>query len=127
MKMHKLFVILLALIAAHDAAAYGSSGSSKKACKPPKFTQFDPPHLSGVGPEAVFSFAASHNTLPDSIRVSVKNQPVDITLTEKHRKYIITGKLPASVSDGHARINIEATTASQCKGSGGWLLKVENN
>ncbi len=127
MKTQKLLVMLLSFAFANNAAAYGSSGGgSKKACKPPKFSQFNPPPMSRVSSGTEFSFTASANTLPDTIKVRAKSQPVEVSVIEKNKKYIVTGTLPESVNGTHARIKIEATGSNQCKGSGGWLLKLEN-
>ena len=108
------------------AAAYGSSSSSKKACNKPKFAHFTPAHLSVVAPQSEFSFQASALTNPDSIEVSVKKQPVEITIKEINNAYSITGKLPADLIDTYARVDIKAIGTNKCKGSDGWLLKIES-
>lgn len=124
MKMQQWVTLLLFVAVFDNAAAYGGSSSSKKACKQPKFSRFSPPHLATIRPQGEFSFIASANTLPDSIQVSVKNEPVTISVSEAKPQYLVTGQLPASVQGSHARINIKATAAGRCKGSGGWLLKL---
>ncbi len=50
MKLNKLTVVFIFSIFSSNALAYGSSSSSKKACKKPKFTQFTPAHLAVVVP-----------------------------------------------------------------------------
>lgn len=126
MNIFKVIMIFGLVAFANNAAAYGSSSSSKKACKKPKFSQFTPANLSEVPPQSEFSFVASSATLPDSIQVTIKNEPVDITISKKNSGYAITGKLPASLTGSHARINIQAKGPKSCKGKDGWLLKIVN-
>lgn len=126
MNTTKLFVLLMCVMFSTNAAAYGSSSSSKKACTKPKFTLFTPAHLSVVAPQSEFSFQASALTNPDSIEVSVKKQPVQITIKEINNSYSITGKLPLDLTDTYARVDIKATGTNKCKGTNGWLLKIES-
>lgn len=106
--------------------AYGSSSSSKKACKKPDLSQFTPAHLAIVAPQSEFSFKASVLTNPDSIQVNVKKQAVQVTVKQEGNAYLITGTLPAELQDTYARVNISATGTNGCKGSDGWLLKIES-
>ena len=124
MKIFKILMIFSLIVFANNVAAYGSSSSSKKACKKPKFSQFTPANLSEVAPQSEFSFVASSITLPESIQVTIKNEPIVIAVNKKNSGYVITGKLPDSLSDTHARINIQAKGPKNCKGKDGWLLKI---
>jgi len=108
---------------ANQAVAYGSS-SSKKACKPPRFWQFQPPHMAETAPQSEFSFLASGKTRPDSLQVTVKGQPVTVTVSKKQANLLVTGKLPADLQGTPARISIRATGSNKCKGKGGWLVKI---
>lgn len=107
---------------AGQAAAYGSS--SKKACKPPRFWQFQPPHLAEVRPQSEFSFLASGSTRPDSLQVTVKGQPVAVTVDKKQANFLVSGKLPADLGDTPARISIRGIGTNKCKGRDGWLVKI---
>ncbi|WP_349432544.1 hypothetical protein Q9L42_007795 [Methylomarinum sp. Ch1-1] len=120
----KLFPVLILALFSAQAWAYGSS-SSKKACKSPKFSQFAPSHLSVVAPESEFSFFASSITNPSSIEVSVKKQPVEVTVDTSGNGYLVSGKLPAPLQNTYARVQIEAKGGNQCRGQDGWLLKIE--
>jgi hypothetical protein len=102
---------------------YGSSSSSK-ACEKPGFSQFSPPDKAEVSPNTGFSFIASPNTKPDTIKVVVKNIPVSIAIKPVAQGYQVSGALPEALRGTFARINIDAEGASRCKGSGGWLVNV---
>lgn len=108
---------------AGQATAYGSS-SSKKACKPPRFWQFQPPHMAEVAPQSEFSFLASGTIRPKSLQVKVKGRPVAVTVSKKQANLLVSGKLPADLHATSARISIHATGTNKCKGRGGWLVKI---
>lgn len=125
MNIIKLFMIFILATFSCHALAYGGGGSSsKKACKKPKFSQFMPPHLSVVDAESEFSFLASATTLPKTITVKVKKQPVDVSINKINNGYTVSGKLPDSLKGTFARIEINATGSNKCKGNDGWLLNI---
>ena len=121
MNICKLIMPLVFLLFADNVAAYGSS-SSTKSCKKPSFSQFTPPISTSVKPGAEFSFIA--NTLPGSIKVFIKKQPVKINISQKGTQHMVTGKIPETLKATYARINITARTNTKCNGSDGWLLKI---
>jgi hypothetical protein len=104
--------------------AYGDGGGSKKACAKPKFSEFAPVNNAMVAAKSAFSFTASANTHPESIGVTIKDQPVAVTVTPKSQGFQVAGVLPATVTEGFARISISADGPNQCKGSDGWLVKI---
>jgi hypothetical protein len=112
------------MIATSNVWAYGSSGSSKKACNKPKFSEFIPVNNAQVAAKTAFSFVASANTNPESIIVTIKDQPVAVAITSKSRGFQVTGTLPDTLTGNFARISITADGPNQCKGSDGWLVKV---
>lgn len=124
MKLSNTLLLLVLTVTTSHAWAYGSS-SSKKACAKPKFSKFTPANDAQVAAESTFSFLASANTNPKSIAVTVKGQPVDVTVTDNNQGFLVEGKLPITVTGDFARINITADGPNQCKGSDGWLVKVE--
>jgi len=124
MNITKLIIILMCSIFSTNILAYGSS-SSKKACSKPKFTQFTPAHLAIVAEQSEFSFLASASTNPESIKVSVKKQLVDVDIKKVNTGYSVTGSVPASLKNTYARVEIKATGTNNCNGSDGWLLKIE--
>ena len=121
----KILMVFILVAFSTNASAYGSSSSSKKACKKPKFSQFTPPHLTAVAAQSEFSFLASALTNPESIVVSIKKQAVDVTINKTNNGYSVKGKLPATLQGAFARVNINAKGTNNCKGNDGWLLKIE--
>jgi len=124
MKSYKPLWILMLIIATSNVWAYGSSSSSKKACNKPKFSEFVPTNNAEVAAKSAFSFVASANTNPESIIVTIKDQPIAVTVTPKNQGFQVTGTLPDTLKGNFARISITADGPNQCKGSDGWLIKV---
>jgi hypothetical protein len=117
------FFILMLITGA--CFAYGGGSSSSKSCEKAKFSNFVPAENSKVAAGSAFSFVASKNTLPTTIKVSVKDQPATIKVDKKgDSTFVVSGNLPASVKGGFARISINADAQSNCKGTGGWLVKL---
>jgi len=124
MKSYKPLWILMLMIATSNVWAYGSSSSSKKACNKPRFSEFVPADNAEVASKSAFSFVASANTNPESIIVTVKDQPLAVTIAPKNQGFQVTGTLPDTLKGSFARINITADGPNQCKGSDGWLVKI---
>ena len=123
MKSHHTLWILALMLATGNVWAYGSS-SSTKSCSKPKFSEFSPVNNAEVAAKSAFSFLASAGTNPDSINVTVKDQPVAVTITAKNKSFEVTGKLPDGLKGTFARITITADGPNKCKGSDGWLVKI---
>lgn len=114
------------MVVANTSWAYGGGSSSTKACDKPKFTNYAPAENAQVKAGSSFSFTASKNTYPSTIKVTVKDQAVAINSEKKSDgTFEVVGKLPDTVKGTYARIAISADAQSNCKGSGGWLVKVE--
>lgn len=124
MKSYKSLWILMLMVTTSNAWAYGSSSSSKKACNKPKFSEFVPVNNAQVAAKSAFSFVASANTNPESISVTVKDQPVAVSIIPKNPGFQVTGTLPDTLKGTFARISITADGPNQCKGSNGWLVKI---
>ena len=120
----KGLLFLFCLFFTGTVLAYGSSSSTKKACKKPKFSDFAPEKMAEVAPLSEFSFMASAATKPDTIAVSVKKVEVDVNIDKKGGKYLVTGHLPESLKGTYARIAITAMGPNSCKGKDGWLVKI---
>jgi hypothetical protein len=74
---------------------------------------------------SAFSFTVSANTYPNTVKVIVKGVPAVTTVTPKTQGgFQVTGTLPASLKGVYARIAISADGQNNCKGEGGWLLKI---
>ena len=126
MKRSNCFLALALMLVTSTSWAYGGGGSSSKACAKPKFTDFVPAENAEVTAGSSFSFTASANTHPDSIKVTVKGLPASIKVTPKNAgTFEVSGTLPASLKGTYARIAIEADAQSNCDGGGGWLVKIK--
>ena len=127
MKRSNCFLALALMLVTSTSWAYCGGGSSSKACAKPKFTDFVPAENAEVTAGSSFSFTASANTHPDSIKVTVKGLPASIKVTPKNagNSFEVSGTLPASLKGTYARIAIEADAQSNCDGGGGWLVKIK--
>lgn len=125
MKLQNALWVLASLAIHSTAWAYGmDSGGGAKACAKPKFSEFKPEDNARVAAKSPFSFLASAETWPKSLKVTIKDQPVPITITPKNNGFLVTGKLPDTLKGGYARINITAEGADKCTGNDGWLIKI---
>lgn len=125
MKLQNIVWITMVLIIPGMAWAYGDGGggSGLVACTA-KLSKFTPANKSEVAPKSEFSFFASDTTNPNSIRVTIKERLVPVTVTSKHDGFLVTGKLPDAIKGTFAKINLTAKGPNQCEVSGGWLVKV---
>ena len=125
MKLLKITTIIILTIFSTNILAYGSSGGGKKTCKKPELSKFTPPHMAEVEAQSEFSFFASAKTSPESIEVTVKNQPVEVIIDKSNNGFLITGKLPDSLRGTFARIKIKGKGLNNCKTEEGWLLNIK--
>ncbi len=126
MKRYNCIWIFVLMLVTNTSWAYGGGGSSStKACAKPKFTDFVPAENAEVAAGSNFSFTASANTYPSSIKVTIKGLPAIIKVTPKTvGTFEVSGSLPTSLKGTYARIAIEADAQSKCNGGGGWLVKI---
>jgi hypothetical protein len=125
MKQYNCLWVLALIMVTGTAWAYGGGSSSSKACDKPKFSNFVPAENAAVAAGSAFSFTASKNTYPTTIKVAVKGQPATIKVDKKSDgTFAVNGKLPATGKADFARIAITADAQSNCKGAGGWLVKI---
>ena len=126
MKRYNCFWIFVLMLVTSTTWAYGGGGSSStKACAKPKFTDFVPAENAEVAAGSNFSFTASANTYPSSIKVTIKGLPATIKVTPKTvGTFEVSGSLPTSLKGTYARIAIDADAQSKCNGGGGWLVKI---
>ena len=125
MKRYDYLWVFVLMLVTGTSWAYGGGSSSTKACAKPKFTDFVPAENAEVAAGSNFSFTASANTHPNSIKVTVKGLPATIKVTPKNAgNFEVSGTLPASLKGTYARIAIDADAQSNCNGGGGWLVKI---
>lgn len=116
------FVVLMAIT--DGVWAYGSPSGST-ACQQPKFSGYNPADKTDVNAGSSFSFTASANALPTTIKVVVKNIPTPVTVIPKSDgSLLVNGLLPVSLKNTFARIAITADGKNNCPGVGGWLVKI---
>ena len=121
------FNISVANAVDHSAHGGGSSGSGSSAvtCEKPHLSKFLPVKLALVAPNSEFSFRVTNISSPDQISATVKNIPVEIVADFKDPFYAVTAKLPDSLRNTVARINIKVSgKSSHCEAEDGWLVKI---
>ncbi len=122
----KVLIFLVLATFSIGAMAYGGGATASTSCKKPKFSEMTPPKSTVVAPGSEFSFVASRDTKPNSIKVDIKGHNVAL-VTEKQKlgNYLVSGNLPEDVKQGFVRVAISAKTDRSCDGTAGWLLKIE--
>jgi hypothetical protein len=124
MKGYKQISFLMLMVITSASWGYGSSSSSSS-CAKPKFTAFNPVEHSQVPAGSAFSFVASANTLPETIKVTIKELPVTTNvLEEKNGTFKVSGLLPDTLKNVYARVSISGNSQNNCNDNAGWLLKV---
>ena len=131
MKITQTVLLTAALLASSSAFAYSLEDQNKQ-CHKPKFTDFTLKEYNAnenneVPAEAEFSFKLQAFTNPDSIKMTVKNQPLPFTIESNSSFHKINAKIPADYSGKFLRIDARAkVTDGECYETTGWLLKVAN-
>ena len=132
----KKILILAALFAVSlpnaQAASHHSGHRAGRAastwdttCLHPRLDKVQPAHLATVAPGSAFSFLIYNIEDPKHVSVEVKRQPVDVTFELKDTFYLVKGKLPSTLSNTAARIDIKINAkASACRAADGWLIKI---
>ena len=111
----------------HGGGAEAVAAAAAATCGKPHLGKFLPPHLATIRPEGEFTFLVFNIDKPEQIAVTVKNMPVEVTAEFKDPYYLITGKIPASLVNTAARINIKVSAKSpHCEAEDGWLLKISD-
>ena len=116
-----------AYAAEHHSGHGGGKGSGGSAgtCMKPRLSSFTPGHLAKVAPESKFSFKVMNIDNPDQISIKVKEITVEFDSEFKDPFYLVTAKLPASLRNTAARINIRVDAKySHCEGEDGWLVLI---
>ncbi len=112
----------------HSMGSGGGGAETMATCLKPHVSKFLPAHLATVSPGSAFSFVAFNIHKPENISVTVKKLPVDITSEFKDPYYLVKGKLPASLKNTAARIDVKVSgKSSHCETENGWLVKIADN
>lgn len=131
LKSLALFFVIFNMSVAHaemDHSAHGgSSGKASTAtnCEKPHLSNFLPANLALVAPSSEISFRAANIDHPEQISVTVKKIPVEIDAEFKDPYYAVKAKLPDSLRNTVARIDIKVSgKTSHCEAENGWLVKI---
>ncbi len=129
MKITKSVLLVAALLASSAAVAY-SPEELEKGCHKPKFTDFTlteykVPEKTETAPESEFSFKVQAWTNPDSIKLSIKKQPLPFTIESNSAFHKVKAKIPAEFTGKFARLDVSAKVIDgECHDATGWLLKI---
>lgn len=106
-------------------AGMTSGGGSASQCMKASLERFNPPHLTKVAPGSVFTFYAFNIDSPEQLSATVKKIPVELTAEYKEPYFLVKGKLPDSLVNTAARVQIKASAKSpHCEDEQGWLLMI---
>jgi hypothetical protein len=126
MKLQNMLWVAMVVMIPGTVWAYGEGGggSDAVACSA-KFSKFMPANNSEVAPKSQFSFVASAGTVPNSIKVTIKDLFVPVSVLQKSDGFQVTGRLPDAIKSTFAKIRIMAKGNNQCQANDGWLVKVK--
>lgn len=111
--------------AGHGGGGGGGNGGGEAACFKAKISNYKPDHLTTVAPGADFSFTVSGSNGPGNIFVTIRQQPVQVSIEDKEAFYQVKGKLPPELKNETVRINVRVKAkVGKCDADGGILLKV---
>jgi hypothetical protein len=118
-----LFFSAGANAAGGHGAGGGSGNKSGGGCKTTIINHIVPKHLTVVYPKSEFSFWVRGIKDPSLVEVTAKKIPVTVTSEDKETFFAFTGKLPDSLSNTAARIQVKVHS-KKCPADKGWLLKI---
>lgn len=122
MKLRNALLIVTLVMIPGSVWAYGDNGGFPDGCKA-KFSNYMPAAGAEVAAQSDFSFFASGETTPNTIKATIRGQSIAVTVTPKNQGFQVTGTLPDTLK-GFAKIRISGKGPAQCESSGGWLVKV---
>ena len=103
---------------------HGGDGGALS-CVKAKITHYHPENLATVAPGSEISFIVSGSNGPGHIHVTVRDEPLELSLDDKEAFYVVKTHLPAKYKNEAVRVNIKVDAKySRCDAEGGLLLKV---
>lgn len=133
MQVNRFFKSAVAVVLfGSSLASYGySAGDVDEICKKPKIHEFSlptyqEPEKIEVAPESDLSFALSVWTNPETIKLTIKEEPLEFVRETSSTFHKIRAKIPAKFTGQFARINVTATAVLGCYTKEGFLIKVAN-
>lgn len=126
--VRKSALFFIALIFSQMASAVTPAEEEEKKCMKPKFRDFSPAANAEVAPKSSISFHINRLADPNHISASAKKIPMKIEVVDKKTFYYVTGKLPDELTEGFARIHVQAKALEgECIGQDGWLVKIKGD
>lgn len=134
--MNKLLLLSVAVLfsintaqAAMDHSQHKGAGQHKMdmggMCQKPVISNFSTANMAEVAPNSEISFRVANIANPDLVSVTIKNIEVELSSDYKEPYYEIKAKLPSSLHNTVARINIKVNgKMSHCEAENGWLIKI---
>lgn len=102
-----------------------SGGGSASQCAKARIERFVPAPLATVPPGSPFSFYVFNIDKPEQVSVTIKKQEVDFTADYREPFFVMKGKIPDSLVNTHARIDVKVSAkSSHCEEQKGWLVKI---
>ncbi len=129
MKIAKSVLLMAVMLASGTAIAY-SPDELEKECHKPKFTDFTlteykAPEQVETPAETEFSFKVPVWTNPESIKLTIKKQPLAFTIESNSSFHKVKAKIPAEFTGKFARLDVSAKALEgECHQETGWLLKI---
>ncbi|MBM4207557.1 MAG: hypothetical protein FJ190_05890 [Gammaproteobacteria bacterium] len=109
----------------HRGAGARGADKGSAQCVRPTLSKMQPAHLATVAPGSAFSFVLSNADDPEQVFVQVKREPVEIAMEFKDPFYIVSGKIPATLKNTAARIDVKIDSKiPSCRAEEGWLVKI---
>ncbi len=123
----KSIILLSGWVFAGHAFAITPAEDTEKKCIKPKFRDFVPADKTEAAAESRISFHITHFADPNHITATAKGEKVELDIQDRKTYFIVSGKLPASIQSGFARIHVTAKAAEgDCVGDDGWLIKIKD-
>jgi len=121
--------LAVALLSVNVGSYAYSAGEVDETCKKPQVREFSlpiyqEPERIEVAAESEFSFKLSEWTDPNTIKITMKEQPVPIVVESNSSFHKVTAKIPEEYTGKFVRINLFSKAILGCYEREGWLVKV---
>lgn len=128
MKLLKFTILVLLHLVCLKANAY-SVDQKEEACRKPQFLEFNLPIYSEdnkteVKPQSEVIFKLSPWTNPESVIISIRDQPVSYSIESNSSFHRVKFALPEQYKSTVLRINANASAMLGCGEKTGWLIKI---
>ncbi len=115
----------IGLTVEHPPGHGGGGSAGARGCPKVAVRNIKPAPLSEVAAGSAFSAMIVGADNADDIEVTVKKMPIAATVTAKDNFLLVSGNLPADLTQTAARINVKVKgKLPGCVEENGWLLKI---